>query len=662
MRETDPSRPNSNVQIATLGRYRLLRKLGVGGSATVYLAQDTTIDKQVALKVLHENLQNDPVTVRRFVNDARTLARLNHPNIVQVYSAELEQYYFAMELIEGSDLAAIISQQGALEPTRAAGIARQIASALAHIHGAGMVHRDVKPGNIMVAPGDCVKLADFSVVRGTEETVLTVKGSLVGTYEYMAPEQIREEELDARTDVYALGVVLYEMLVGRPPFPRDAPGSDIWPLLQRIQTEPPKPIGEINPSIPPALARATMKALEKDPAMRFPTMAELYNALDISAGDATTRRAAAVALAAPVEADGNLLLSWTQSEDADFVFYEIHASGRPDFVPSFETRMETVRNRESTQIAVPSPKEPGSYYYRIKTVIRDGVPNISNRTMFRSGQASASRASWKSPTIAALISAVLVGTLAYIYQSRHSSISGAVNATHPSDSGLVASSGAGDLGGRNVPAREPDRVRVSGRFSSARYLISSRQYRFELEDASMEVIETGPLLSGMDRTEFASIRVEIPRAVSDSIDASGIDLTLLPSQDVTVVGMMRDVPDRGLMVTPDDPRQVGFQTWEPLVRDISPRRWKEHENEIVRLHGTVSRSFLVGESKTGKLVLDPGDVMVVAFNSVVGAMEERGIRFLDLDGSRIVVIGRVVDDPRFQWQIVVSRPQHITLE
>ena len=199
------------------GRYRLERPLGHGGMASVYLAHDAELDRPVAVKLLAESLAGDTAFRRRFLREARLAARLSHPNVVAVFDAgeaDGGRPYIVMEYVEGTTL----EDRGPLPPAEGVALAVQACHGLAHAHAAGLVHRDVKPHNLLLRTDGTLKVADFGIARAAEATALTQVGTVLGTAAYLAPEQAAGEEVTAAADVYSLGAVLYELLTGRPPY------------------------------------------------------------------------------------------------------------------------------------------------------------------------------------------------------------------------------------------------------------------------------------------------------------------------------------------------------------------------------------------------------------------------------------------------------------
>src|SRR5688500_12380441 len=249
-------------------RYEVLRRIARGGMAEVFLARDLLLDRPVALKVLFREFAVDPSFVERFRREAQSAAGLSHPNIVGVYDSGESSgtYFIVMEYIEGRSLAQIIRDDGPLSPDRAADVATDVAAALGFAHRGGVVHRDVKPGNVLISPTGQVKVTDFGIARAvsTQEN-LTQTGTVMGTATYFSPEQARGEPVDPRSDVYSLGIVLYEMLTGKPPFAGDSPVAVAYKHVQ----ETPVPPRELDPSLPSSLEAVTLKALAKNPANRY---------------------------------------------------------------------------------------------------------------------------------------------------------------------------------------------------------------------------------------------------------------------------------------------------------------------------------------------------------------------------------------------------------
>jgi serine/threonine protein kinase len=299
-------------------RYELGDRLGSGGMSTVYRATDRVLERTVAVKVLAEHLSDDEKFVARFRREALAVARLIHPNIVQVYDTGVDdgRHYIVMEYVEGKSGAQLLQTKGTLGPAISVQIGVQSCSGLEYAHRQGIIHRDVKPGNLMVIGGPAasrgasagghdpptgemtVKLTDFGIARAAEQTRLTQVGSVVGTAAYLAPEQARGEEATPAADVYALGVVIYQLLTGRLPWE----GSTLAELSIRRENERPLPPSSYDPEVTPELSTAVLRALEGDVSLRYSSAREFSAALragisgvepPVAASDAPTRALAA---------------------------------------------------------------------------------------------------------------------------------------------------------------------------------------------------------------------------------------------------------------------------------------------------------------------------------------------------------------------------------
>jgi serine/threonine protein kinase len=245
-------------------RYRLEGRLGVGGMATVHLAFDQRLERYVAIKLLAEHLADDPAFVSRFRREALAAARLVHPNIVQVFDFGLDethhQHFITMEHVPGESCAELLRDRGHLDVEQAVEIVVQACRGLDYAHRNGVVHRDVKPGNLLVSDAGGVKLADFGIARATDQSSITQVGSVLGTAAYLAPEQARGEEAGPRADLYSLGVVTYQLLSGRLPYE----ATSLSELALKQQRESPAPLEELNPQVPPQLAQAVAMTLATD--------------------------------------------------------------------------------------------------------------------------------------------------------------------------------------------------------------------------------------------------------------------------------------------------------------------------------------------------------------------------------------------------------------
>jgi eukaryotic-like serine/threonine-protein kinase len=260
------------------GRYRLDRHLGQGSFAETYLAEDTTLGRQVAIKILRSQYANDERYALRFEREARAAAAVRHVNIVDVfdYGQDRSTLFLVMEWVDGPNLKEYMRGRGQLSPDDAARIMRDVLRGLHAIHEAGIVHRDVKPQNVLVDPSGTAKISDFGIARGALDAGLTDTGMALGTAAYMAPEQARAAEVGPAADIYAAGVILFEMLTGRLPFPGENP---LQVMYHHVNEPPPDP-RDLNPAIPPGLALVVMKALAKEPEDRFASASEMLAAIE----------------------------------------------------------------------------------------------------------------------------------------------------------------------------------------------------------------------------------------------------------------------------------------------------------------------------------------------------------------------------------------------
>jgi len=250
----------------SIGGFRIEGEIGRGGMGVVYLAEQDSPRRKVALKILAPQLAGDPAFRERFQRETDAAASIEHPNVVPIYGAGQAdgQLYLAMRYIEGTDLATLIAREGSLAPDRAARICAQVAEALSAAHERGIVHRDVKPGNVLLDARDHAYLSDFGLVRQTEiGTGITKTGQLTGTVDYVAPEQIRGDPVDGRADIYSLGCVLYECLVGEPPFRRETEVATLYAHLESPMPRPSERRSEAPRSLDDVVAKATAKRVDE---------------------------------------------------------------------------------------------------------------------------------------------------------------------------------------------------------------------------------------------------------------------------------------------------------------------------------------------------------------------------------------------------------------
>lgn len=261
----------------TIGNYKIIRSLGEGGVGRVYQGVDTMLDREVAIKVLRPELARQTSIVERFRSEAVLLAKLNHPNIATLYSLlrQGDELFMVLEFIRGETLEQLLHRRGALPEDDAIPIFCQALDGINHAHELGIVHRDVKPGNMILTSNGILKVLDFGIARLLGTSRMTKMGNIIGTLEYMSPEQVRGLETDARSDIYGLGIMLYEILTGRLPFE-----SENEFLLMKAQTEEmPALPRSINPNISETVETAIMKALAKNPDERFQSAGEFLDSL-----------------------------------------------------------------------------------------------------------------------------------------------------------------------------------------------------------------------------------------------------------------------------------------------------------------------------------------------------------------------------------------------
>ncbi len=288
-----------------VGRYRVDRRLGAGGMSTVFLAMDSVLERLVAVKLLAEHLAEDEDFVARFRREALAAARLQHPNIVQVFDSGEDpgshRHFIVMEYVQGPSGADLLRDHKQLEVPDAVAIVRDACHGLAYAHRAGVVHRDVKPGNLLLADETgTTKLADFGIAKAAEQTRITQVGSVLGTAAYLSPEQARGDEAGPPSDIYSLGVCAYQFLTGRLPHEY----SSLTELALKQQQNPVEPITVHRSGIPPALDRVIRVCLERDPADRYADTIEMARALDAGAQGEDTEATLRLVAGAGAPADG----------------------------------------------------------------------------------------------------------------------------------------------------------------------------------------------------------------------------------------------------------------------------------------------------------------------------------------------------------------------
>ena len=375
-------------------RYAIEAELGSGATATVYRALDRVLQRQVALKVIAPAHTNDPDFSERFDQEARLAARLDHPNIVTVHDVGTTadgRGYISMRLLEGESLDRIIAKRAPLPPAETGSVITQLASALDYTHGQGMVHRDVKPSNVVVDPGGRATLTDFGIARALDSARLTMTGLTVGTPRYMSPEQVRGEDLTAATDVYSLAVIAYEMLAGRAPFEGQGTG-----LMFKIVHEDPPDVTAVNPGIPEAIATSLRRALAKDPASRWPSAGAFAAALEqgiAGAGDAGTGAETVVSPASGESARTAIASTPTSATTA------LHP-GLPGGAPGAGTQPAAPALGEGAKLVIRVPGQPAREYELEERPVNIGrssendIPIDSGYVSRRHGRIEPADGSW----------------------------------------------------------------------------------------------------------------------------------------------------------------------------------------------------------------------------------------------------------------------------
>jgi serine/threonine protein kinase len=258
-------------------RYQIIEELGRGGMGRVYKAVDTEVNEKIALKLIKPEIAADKKTIERFRNELKFARKIRHKNVCQMYDLSKEEgsYYITMEFVPGDDLKSLIRRMGRLSPGQAITITKQVCDGLAEAHKLGVVHRDLKPQNIMIDQDGNARIMDFGIARSLEGKGITGAGVMIGTPDYMSPEQVEGKETDQRSDIYSLGVILYEMVIGQAPFEGDTP----FTIGIKHKSEAPKDPKELNPQIPDDLSRIILSCLEKEKDSRYQSADELRSEL-----------------------------------------------------------------------------------------------------------------------------------------------------------------------------------------------------------------------------------------------------------------------------------------------------------------------------------------------------------------------------------------------
>jgi serine/threonine-protein kinase len=271
------------------GRYQVIEELGKGGMGRVYRVLDKKLNEEVVFKLIKPEIGLDKKTIERFSNELKLSRKIVHKNVARMFDLNEEKgtHHITMEYVRGEDLRRLIRKMGILSPGQAMPIARQVCEGLVEAHRLGVVHRDLKPSNIMIDEEGNARILDFGIARSLKEKGITGEGVIIGTPEYMSPEQVEGKDVDRRSDIYSLGVILYEMLTGRVPFEGDTP----FTIGVKHKSEIPRNPRELNTQIPPDLGRLVIKCLEKDKAKRYQSAEELHADLEkVEQGLLTTER------------------------------------------------------------------------------------------------------------------------------------------------------------------------------------------------------------------------------------------------------------------------------------------------------------------------------------------------------------------------------------
>lgn len=353
------------------GRYEIVSRVGGGGMAVVYKAKDLLLHRYVAIKVLSESLSNDSEFIRRFSREAQAAASLSHPNVVNVYDVGKDGYthYIVMELVEGPTLKQYILERGPLPVQEAANIAMQICDGLAHAHENQIVHRDIKPHNILLGSNGRAKVTDFGIARAASSSTITQTGSVMGSVHYFSPEQARGGVIGEKSDLYSLGIVLYEMLTGRLPFDGD---SAISIALKHLQEQPDDP-RRFNEQIPDNMAGIIMKALDKDPNNRFASARDMMHTLQQAVQMGPRMESNWSASPKPAQKQMYQTIPLTDDDNDPPV-----ATMKEEREPSYRSPIQRPEIRSSTQ------KQPGLGDKTLANLERlKNVPNGGDQTIFQ---------------------------------------------------------------------------------------------------------------------------------------------------------------------------------------------------------------------------------------------------------------------------------------
>lgn len=382
-----PDRPVEQATPLIAGRYREIQRLGTGGMSVVVMAEDTVLKRTVALKLLADHLASDQDFVTRFRNEALAVARLQHPNIVQVFDSGVDdtsrRQFIVMEYVEGTPLSEILRGGRKLENRRAVSIAADACAALECAHRAGVIHRDVKPANLLITKDGTAKLADFGIAKAAEMTRVTQVGSVLGTVAYLSPEQATGGDTGPQSDIYSLAVVAYEMLGGRLPYLY----KSITELAMKQRDELPTPLTSLNPEVPVELDRTIRVALSHDTNLRFPTAHEFADAMRQAAEQRRETEFVTMVLADPAAATRLMA-----------------ARGRQDPARARRSAPTTVLPPQAHAPGTPAPQEAAT-----RVAPAAGQPGDTGSHRPPASRKTSSRLAVAGLMIAAIIAAAVIG-------------------------------------------------------------------------------------------------------------------------------------------------------------------------------------------------------------------------------------------------------------
>ena len=587
-------------------RYEVVQRVGVGGMADVYLAEDTQLGRQVALKILHPQYAGDSSFVERFRREALSAAKLQHPNIVQIYDSgqEGDFNFIVMEYVEGRSLKDYLADEGPLEIREAARIAGEVLTALAYAHRTGLVHRDIKPGNILLSDDGKVQVTDFGIARAEAGSTMTQTGTILGTAYYLSPEQAQGLPLDGRSDIYSLAVVLYEMLTGRRPFEGDSPVS----IAYKHVREQPRPPSNFRADVPRPMEAIVLNGLAKRPEDRYSSAALMRR--DLEAFMAGKEVTATVKIPAPEDS--------TQVIRAVGIL-ERQAARRPGWLVALALALlagglaigtwslVTLLSTVVGQVEVPK--------------VESRTPDQANRLLRQAGLSPAFQSNEFSASVPA----------------------GVITRQEP-------------LGGRRV-----------ARGSSVRYWVSNGRPIIEvpnvvgtlLTEAQATLreagIKVGKVRSEFNEAEINTVLSQNPDAGREIRSGDSVDLVISQGQERAIV------PD----VVGDCQSNSNSCTSEADAVEIIANAGFRVKR-ISEAHPTVPRGFVFDQDPKGNEEASPESIVTIFISEgaeqfempdVVGFTEEDAVDELRDRGLDVVVVREVTGDPTQDGRVIDQRPQ-----